>query len=297
MERASMARNQDSPRSGRLLGLGPHGFHRLHYVEWGEPDSAQVLVCAHGLTRNGRDFDALAQALQVDYRVACPDLPGRGHSDWLPEAADYGYPLYLGDMTALLARLGVGQGVDQVDWLGTSLGGLLGMLLAAQPNSPIRKLVLNDVGPFLSQAALERIGAYVGRDPRFADMQGLEQYLRAVHAPFGELSDEQWRQLASHSARQLSTGEYALHYDPAIAVAFREQATEAVDLWQVWEAIRCPVKVLRGASSDLLTAATLEGMRTRGPKAQVLEIAGCGHAPALVAAEQIQAVRECLLGD
>lgn len=280
------------PRSEYVLGLGPHGFHRLHYTEWGDPANARVLVCAHGLTRNGRDFDILAQALQPTYRVVCPDLPGRGLSDWLADAADYGYALYLNDMAVLLARLKV----EQVDWLGTSLGGLLGMLLAAWPDTPIRRLLLNDIGPFVPQAALERIGAYLGRDPRFKDPQGLEDYLRVVHAPFGDLTDPQWRHLALHSLRRLPSGDYALHYDPALSEAYRQSNTAAADLWPVWEAIRCPVMVLRGETSDLLLPETVVEMQARGPKVQVAELRGCGHAPALMAEEQIEVVRDFLLG-
>ena len=286
-----LARSAVCPRSEYVLGLGPHGFHRLHYTEWGDPANPRVLVCVHGLTRNGRDFDALAQALQGDYRIVCPDLPGRGASDWLPESADYGYSLYLNDMAVLLARLQV----EQIDWLGTSLGGLLGMLLAAQPRTPIRCLLLNDAGPFVPQAALARIAAYVGGDPRFKDLQGAEDYLREVHAPFGNLTDAQWRHLAVISTRLLPSGEYRLHYDPALGTAFREKASEPMDLWPIWEAIRCPVKVLHGETSDLLLTDTLEGMKTRGPAAQVIELPGCGHAPALMAQEQIEAVRELLL--
>lgn len=269
-----------------LRGLGPHGFHRVAYHEWGDPGNPRVVVCAHGLTRNGRDFDALAAALADRYRVACPDLPGRGLSEWLPRPGDYTYPVYLGDMVALFARLGG----ETVDWVGTSMGGLVGMMLAAQPGTPIRRLVLNDVGPFLPKAALERIGEYVGADPRFADFGALEGYLRRVHAPFGPLTGEQWRRLAKHSARPLPDGTLALHYDPAIGEAFRAAPPQDVDLWAVWDAVRCPVLVLRGAESDVLPRETAEEMGRRGPRGRLVELPGVGHAPALLEPGQLETV-------
>jgi pimeloyl-ACP methyl ester carboxylesterase len=274
-----------------LLGLGPHGFHRLAYHEWGEAGSEPVLVCAHGLTRNGRDFDALAQALADRRRVACPDLPGRGVSEWLTHPSDYGFPVYLADAAALLARLGG----EHVDWVGTSMGGLLGMLLAGQPGSPIRRLVLNDVGPFVPRAALERIAAYVGNAPRFPDLTELEGYLREVHASFGPLTDEQWQHLARHSARRQPDGTFALHYDPALGTAVRAAPAQDLDLWASWDAVTCPVLVLHGARSDVLTAATAAEMARRGPRAEVEVIDGVGHAPALMAPEQVAAIRDWLL--
>lgn len=278
-----------------FLGLGPHGFHRVAYHEWGEPASPRVAVCVHGLTRTGQDFDDLAGALAgvAGYRVACPDLPGRGESAWLPRPEDYAYPVYLSDLTALLARLDA----EAVDWVGTSLGGLLGLMLAAQPGSPIRRLVLNDVGPFLPKAALERIGAYVGTDPRFESLGALEAYLRHVHAPFGPLTDEQWRRLAEKSARRLPDGAWALHYDPAIGAAVRAVPPQDVDLWTLWDAVRCPVLVLRGAESDVLLRETAEEMARRGPRARLVELPGVGHAPALLAPDQIGVVREWLVGE
>ena len=279
--------------SSSFLGLGPHGFHRVAYTEWvpslREPPT---LVCAHGLTRNGRDFDFLARALEPRRRVVCPDMPGRGGSEWLPRTEDYGYPVYLGDMVALIARLGV----DRVDWLGTSMGGLIGMMLAAQSGTPIRRLVLNDVGPFVPRAAVERISEYAGTDPRFSSLAELEAYLRSVHTPFGPLTDEQWRHLATHGARRTSEG-CALHYDPAIAAPLRSQAPQDLVLWPVWDTVRCPVLVLRGAESDVLSADTAQEMRQRGPgpdRVEIVEIPGVGHAPALMDAEQTRIVAHWL---
>lgn len=277
------------PVEHRFLGLGLGGFHRLAYVSWGEDRAQPPVLCVHGLTRNGRDFDSLAADLAWSgRRVVCPDVVGRGRSDWLANPALYGYPQYLGDAAALIARLDV----TEVDWVGTSMGGLIGMMLAAQPNTPIRRLVLNDVGPFIPQAALLRIGSYVGQDPAFADLDELEAYLRWVHAPFGPLTDGQWRHLAEHSARRRQDGTLGLAYDPGIAAAFAGPVAD-VDLWMVWNQIRCPVLVVRGAESDLLTAATAERMAAR-PNTTLLTIPGCGHAPALMTADQTAPIRDWL---
>lgn len=279
-------------RERSYLSLSAHGFHRIAYTEWGPADAARVAVCVHGLTRNSRDFDPFAQALEDTYRVACPDLPGRGKSHWFTVHADYRPPAYLGDLSALLARLDV----SEIDWVGTSLGGILGMTLAAQPNTPIRKLVVNDVGAFIEKAALARIGDYVGKDPTFRSLEALEAYLREVHAPFGPLTDAQWRHLAIHGARRDDAAEvWRLHYDPGIAVPFRDDFSKDIDLWPVWDAIRCPVLIVRGAESDILLHEIAEEMLTRGPQAELLELPGIGHAPALMDPAQIAVVRDWLL--
>jgi len=286
-----MANAEQTPRSRHLKCLGPHGFHRLHYLEWGDPGSPEVVVCAHGLTRNAHDFDDLAERLGRERRVLCVDVPGRGGSERLSHPLDYGYPLYCQDLAAVIARADVAA----VDWVGTSMGGLIGMMLAAQPGTPVRRLVLNDVGPFLPAAALQRIADYVGRTPDFPDLAALETYLRQVHAPFGPLSDAQWRRFASHSAVQGEDGRWRLGYDPAIAEAFRAAPLEDVDLWPVWEAVRCPTLLLRGAESDVLDADTAQEMTRRGPRATLVEFPGIGHAPALLAEDQIETVCRWLL--
>jgi len=270
--------------------LGPHGFHRVHYYEWGKPDNARVLICVHGLSRNGRDFDDLARVLCTDYRVICPDMPGRGKSEWLTHPEDYTYPQYCADMSALIAR----SGADTVDWVGTSMGGLIGMLLAAQPRSPIRRLVVNDVGPFIPKASLERIAQYVGYDQRFDSYQYFEMYMRTVSAPFGPLTDAQWRHLSETSVKQHPDGKWGLVYDPGISVPFRAGIAD-VSLWNYWDLVHCPTLLMRGAQSDLLTHETAEEMTRRGPKAQLVEFAGIGHAPMLMAEDQIDAVRRFLL--
>jgi pimeloyl-ACP methyl ester carboxylesterase len=277
--------------SRRLACLGPHGFHRIAYTQWGDPDNAHVVICVHGLTRNSRDFDALAQRLCAHARVLCPDVAGRGASDWLSHPEDYGYPLYLADMAALIAR----SGAAQVDWVGTSMGGLIGMLMAAQPGNPIRRLVVNDVGPFIPKAALERIATYVGAEVRFDSPQALEAYLRRVHAPFGPLTDAQWAHLAAHGSRTLPGGGLGLAYDPGIANAFRTAITD-VDLWPVWRAIAAPVLITRGARSDLLLADTARAMIDAAPQgSRLVEFEGIGHAPTFMAEDQLAAVEAFLL--
>lgn len=277
---------------GSIRCLGPHGFHAMAYAEWQGPPDAPTLVCVHGLTRNGRDFDALAEALAAHYRVVCPDVVGRGRSEWLSHPEDYGYPLYLADMAALLARLDV----PEVDWVGTSMGGLIGMLMAALPGAPIRRLIVNDVGPLIAREGLERIASYVGRDPGFSDIGALEAHLREVARSFGPLSDAEWRHLAAHSVRSKPDGMLGLAYDPRIGDAFKDVALGDIDLWAQWDAIRVPTLVLRGAESDLLRRADAEAMTRRGPRAKLVEFPGIGHAPALMAADQIAVIRDFLLG-
>lgn len=273
-------------RSRSILGLNPTGFHRLHYTEWGNAGDP-VVICVHGLSQNARSFDALAGALEAANHVVCLDVVGRGQSAWLEDAAGYAYPQYMADANALIARLGV----DRVDWVGTSMGGLIGMMLAALPGNPIRRLVLNDVGPFVPEAALKRIAAYLTRENRFADMAEFEAYLRDVYAPFGDLSDEQWRRMAQHGARKNDDGTISPSYDPAIADVFRSGPIGDVDLWPLWDRITCPTLVLRGAQSDLLLAETAAEMSRRGPRAEVVEVPGAGHAPALQSDDQIAAIR------
>jgi pimeloyl-ACP methyl ester carboxylesterase len=284
-------------REDSVSCLSAAGFHRMHYVEWGDPAAARVVICVHGLTRNGRDFDELAQALSPEFRVVCPDIVGRGRSDWLQAKAAYGYVQYCADLTALIARVTApgGGAARRVYWVGTSMGGVIGMLLAASPRSPIEKLVLNDVGAEIPQAALERIGAYVGKDPRFKSSRELELYLRVICAPFGPLTDAQWRHLAEHGAKQHEDGSWGMGYDPGIAVPFQQGPIAAVDLWQYYDAIRCPTLLLRGAQSDLLTPETAARMTQRGPRPKLVEFSGIGHAPMLMAGDQTAMVRNFLL--
>ncbi len=276
-------------RRGEVLGLDSKGFHRLHYVEWGSADNDRVLLCVHGLVRNSRDFDELAQALARDYRVVCPDLPGRGQSDWLRDPADYTLLQYLHDMVALLARLDV----RQVDWIGTSLGGLIGICLAAQPDTPIRRLVLNDIGPHVPQAALLRICDYLG-DLRFDDEAALERYLRQTYVALAGLNDAQWRHLALHGQRRCDDNRLGLHYDPAIALASAQAAQADLDIWPIWQQVSCPQLLLHGTASDVLTLDTVQRMQHENPALAVQSLAGIAHAPSLMESDQVAAVVDWL---
>ena len=274
-----------------LSCLSASGFHRIVYSEWPGPSGAPTLMCVHGLTRNGKDFDTIAESLSVHYRVICPDMPGRGRSEPLKNPAEYAYPTYVQDCVALIARLDV----ETVDWLGTSMGGIIGMIISSQPGNPIRKLVLNDIGPYLAKEGLERIAGYVGLDPTFPTLEAFEQAIRTLAAPFGPLTDEQWRKMAMDMSQRKPEGGWGLAYDPRIADAFKTGPIKDVDMWPMWDAIQSPTLVLRGADSDLLTRDAAEEMTRRGPKARVIELAGIGHAPALLSKDQIGAVRDFLL--
>jgi pimeloyl-ACP methyl ester carboxylesterase len=267
----------------------------MAYLDWGEPRSKRVLVCVHGLTRCARDFDRLAGEMAGrGYRVVCPDVAGRGDSEWLKDPMEYAVPTYANDLVTLIARLDV----ESVEWVGTSLGGLIGMTLAALPDTPVTKLVLNDVGPVLTAAALERIGSYVGKWPALPTIEAAEQYVRAVGAPFGPHSDAEWRFLTEHVVRRNADGSLRMHYDPAIAVPFNAASPhQDLELWSFYDAIRCATLVLRGEQSDLLTRDTVKEMAVRGPRAGVVEIPGVGHAPTLLHDDQIALVRDFLLQD
>jgi pimeloyl-ACP methyl ester carboxylesterase len=277
-------------REGSVLCLDPHGFHHMRYTEWGDARNPRVLICAHGLTRNGRDFDYLAERLCDAYRVVCPDVVGRGRSDWLRDPKDYTYAVYMNDMAVLLGSLHA----ETVDWLGTSMGGIIGMLLAATSGSPLRKLVLNDVGSVIPRAALERIGQYVGKEPPMDSLEAFENAMRAF-SPFGELTDEQWRHLTVHVVKQDPDGRWRPRYDPGIAVNFDPAMGADVDLRPYWNAVHGPVLVIRGAESDLLLAETLEEMRQR-PHTETLVVPRTGHPPMLMNDAQVLAVRRFLLG-
>lgn len=270
-------------------GLSPAGFHRISYLEWGENDGRPTVLCVHGLTRNAHDFDRLAARLAQRYRVVAVDVVGRGGSDWLTDPAHYTYVQYQADMNALIARLSV----ERVHWIGTSMGGLIGMFLAAAPNSPLASLVLNDVGPIIPKSALQRIADYVGLENRFSSLEALERNMRKVHAPFGPLTDDQWAHLVRYGHRRLPDGTFGLAYDPAISENVKKGVTD-VDLWTFWDRIAIPTLVLRGADSDLMSAATAKEMTQRGPKARLAEFAGIGHAPALMADDQIATIESWL---
>jgi pimeloyl-ACP methyl ester carboxylesterase len=283
------------PRLNHVACLDATGLHRMAYWEWGDPANPKVLVCVHGLSRQGRDFDTLAAALQDEYRVVCPDVVGRGRSDWLDQPAGYQVPNYVADMVTLIARLDV----PTVHWVGTSMGGLIGMGLSALKGSPVERLVLNDVGPVLEASALARIGGYLGRPARFQTLEEGADALRAISAGFGPHTREQWLALSIPMLKADGDG-WILHYDPRIGDAFRTLTPEVAKfgeamLWATYDALRCPTLVLRGADSDLLSPATAQAMTGRGPKARLHEFAGVGHAPMLNSPDQVAVVREFLL--
>jgi pimeloyl-ACP methyl ester carboxylesterase len=283
------------PRLRHVQCLAAEGLHRMAYWEWGDAKNPKVLVCVHGLSRQGRDFDTLARALADDYRVVCPDVAGRGRSDWLKNSASYAIPVYVADMVTLLARLDAGE----VHWVGTSMGGLIGLGLAALPDSPIARLVLNDVGPAIEYAALSRIGGYLGMPMHWKTLDEAADALRAISLGFGPHTREEWMALTRPQAVPDGDG-FKPHYDPAIAVPFRAVTPELAAageamLWRSYDALKCPTLVLRGAESDLLSRATAGAMAQRGPRARVHEFAGVGHAPTLVQPDQIAAVRDFLL--
>ncbi|MDE2607282.1 MAG: alpha/beta hydrolase [Burkholderiales bacterium] len=283
------------------------GGHRMAWWSWGDERAPHVVVCVHGLSRQGRDFDTLARSLveasPAPLRVACPDVVGRGRSDWLADPMGYAVPTYVADMLQLLAQLHAAAPVTTFDWVGTSMGGLIGMGLAGTPRlplpAPLRRLVLNDVGPVIQWAALQRIGSYLGQTGRFETVQQAADAMWAISSSFGAHTREQWLALSRPMVRPLPEGGWTLHYDPAIAVPFRalDEAAAAAGqaaLWQLYDAIVARTLLLRGAESDLLSRATAEDMVRRGPRPQLVEFAGVGHAPTLIAQEQVEAVASFL---
>lgn len=280
--------------------------HRMAYWQWGNPNSPHVVLCVHGLTRQGRDFDALAQGLiekfNGDLRVVCPDVVGRGQSDWLKNADAYQLPTYAADILALLAQLQP----TTLDWVGTSMGGLIGMVVCGTAGlplpAPVRRLVLNDVGPMLEWKALQRIGEYLGHTGRFTSVQQAADLMWTVSSSFGPHTSEEWLALSKHMVKALpdGSGDLTLHYDPAIAKPFKQMTEASVPenealLWQLYDHIQAKTLLVRGAESDLLSRQTALAMTQRGPKAELREFAGVGHAPTFVAPDQIAAVASFLL--
>lgn len=302
------------------------GGHRMAYWQWGDARSAHVVVCVHGLTRQGRDFDALAQAIVSraggGVRVVCPDVVGRGRSDWLRDPDFYQVPVYAADMVALVAQLHLEQAIDTLDYIGTSMGGLIGFVLAGHKElplaRPIRRFVANDVGPTIEAAAVQRIGAYVGKSGQYASVQAAADAMWALSTTFGPHTPAQWLALSQHMVVPVSqrstdgsakvdagadaddaAGAWLLHYDPAIGVALRAITPEAAAqggaiMWSLYDAIEARTLVTRGAVSDLLSRETALAMTQRGPRAALVEFEGVGHAPTFVDPAQIAAVTDFL---
>jgi pimeloyl-ACP methyl ester carboxylesterase len=289
------------PRLKSVQCSSPAGLHRMAYKEWGDPANPRVLVCVHGVTRVADDFDDLARALCDYYRVVCPDVAGRGRSERLRDPELYTVPQYVADMVTLVARVTANNDDEGVDWFGTSMGGLIGMVLASFEDSPVRKLVLNDIGPVLDPAALARIGDYIGQDLRFPSFEAGATFVREVSASFGPHSEDQWRKLAGDVLVQVPGGEWVRHYDLGLARPFAAMTAERAQqdeakLWAAYDAIRCPTLLVRGEQSDLLSHATAEEMTRRGPKAKLVQLPDVGHAPTFVQPGQIAIAREFLIG-
>lgn len=296
------------PRLDHVNCPHPEGQHRMAYWSWGDPLAANVVVCVHGLTRQGRDFDRLARALversTEPLRVVCPDVAGRGQSDWLPAGALYQVPQYASDMLALLGQLHTAAPISQLDWVGTSMGGLIGMVVSGQPGLPlpaaVRRLVLNDVGPAISWAAVQKMQQYAGRYGRYADLAEAAAAMRALSVGFGPVPDDVWLDMSSHMVRDLPEGGVTLHYDPAIGEPVRALTAEAAQagealLWSVYDQIQAQVLLIHGQDSDLLLPSTALAMTGRGPRARLVEWSGIGHAPTLTAPEQIEVLADFLL--
>lgn len=277
--------------------LSAAGLHYMAYKEWGDPDNPRVLVCVHGLTRVSGDFDALAQALSSTYRVVCPDIVGRGKSGWLRDPQHYTVPQYVADMVTLIARLNVGT----VDFLGTSMGGLIGMCLASLPDNPIGKLIVNDIGPAMHAPALKRIGDYIGQAVQFDTLDEAVRFIKSISLPFGEHTDEEWYKLAVDVLTQDKDGKWTRDYDLGLAVPYQALSEQDVkhheaQLWAVYDAIHCPTLLVRGKESDLLAADVAKSMTQRGPRARLVEFDNVGHAPTFVHTDQIKVIKEFLLG-
>ncbi len=277
-----------------FLGLSEAGFHRIAYVEWGMQNNSLPILCVHGLTRNGRDFDSLAEYLaSFGCHVFCPDIVGRGDSDWLKDPLHYTYEQYIADMNAMIARINT----PQIDWIGTSMGGLIGMIMASLPNTPIRRLVLNDVGPQIPVKAISRMTKYAGKDPEFSSMDEAKKYFKIIYADFGSMTEEQWQHFTENSIREIAPNRFTTKIDHGIKrspakskLAWKlvfdpHKAFEGtlfdVDLWQIWRKVTCPVLVIHGSHSDLLLPEIIEKMHRLHPNMETLEIPDVGHAPLL----------------
>ena len=269
------------------------GIHKLHYTEWGPRKAKRVIVCAHGYSGNARDFDYLAQALaQGGARVICIDVAGRGESDWLSTPLAYHFGQFLSDINSLISHLDL----KEVDWVGTSMGGLLGMLLASQPSSPVRRLVMNDIGAFIPADALRAIGRNLQAPAHFDSLDAVEAHMRHTHREWGEITDEQWRHFAIHGSRADGDG-FRLHFDPQIARPAQSfPLSPGIFLWDAWYRVRCPVLLIRGEDSEIFPVSVADTMLDVKPAAELVEIPGCGHAPALMSPEQFELVGNFLLG-
>ena len=275
-------------------GLGFHGFHRVHYLDWGDQkkfDEQETLLCVHGITRNCRDFDYFASKMCKDYRVVCPDVVGRGDSDHLETAEGYNYLQYNADMNALIARINS----RYVNWVGTSMGGIIGMVLASQVQTPIKRLVINDIGPEVSRDALLSLSENLTPHEDFDSLKDVELYLRKIYHEFSPMTDADWEEMTFHSSRRTKQGKWRLKFDDGIGDAFRESITYLnMDMWDTWEKIKCPVLLLRGKNSQFLTEDVAKKMLESGPKTELVEFDDTGHTPTLRDDHQVNIIAEWL---
>ncbi len=279
--------NMHRSKDNYYLGLSNEGFHRLYYREWGDPDNENVIICVHGVTRISHDFDVLAKKLCKKYRVICPDIVGRGNSDWFGNKENYNFIQYCADINALIAHLHA----EKIHYLGTSMGGLIGMILAAMAHTPIESLILNDIGPDIKRTELRRMGEYIGRAPVFATKKELYEYCNRIYQGYGTLlTENQLKGMARYSAFKTDNG-YRMHYDPKIGDAFRKNYSFFnFDLWKYWEEIECPVLIIRGSESTFFPRDVANKMIKSTSDAKLVEIKGTGHAPPLKAPQEIRAI-------
>lgn len=281
-----------------FISLSKNGFHNVSYREWDNSSNARSkVICVHGLTRNAEDFNFLATQLKDDFDVVCPDIVGRGKSDWLNDPNLYNYPQYMSDTTCLFSRLNVSSKM-KVDWVGTSMGGILGMLIAAQPNAPIQRLILNDIGPEVPSTALLRIKAYIEAYPTFNTLAEAKNYIRNGLASFGKLSEEQWDQITNTSVKK-ENHDFRMAYDPALITAYKkaldEHHTTENILWDIWKNIKCPILLLHGIESDVLTPEIISKMEALKPEMEIVAFENVGHAPALLDLQQTDIIKDWLM--
>jgi pimeloyl-ACP methyl ester carboxylesterase len=282
-------------KKGHFLGISEEGFHRIAYTEWGKESPRAPIICVHGLTRQGRDFDSLANYLsERGHHLFCPDIVGRGDSDWLKNPLHYTYEQYIADMTALIAR----TQKDEITWIGTSMGGLIGMFLSAQTQSPIKRLILNDVGPSIPIQAVMRISKYMGMDPEFSSVTEAKNYYKNIYQDYGELSEDDWTSFTEHSICEIAPQKFISKLDPQIKFSFPTKSQIAwqailhplktlegglfdIDLWHIFRKVSCPILIIHGNRSDLLLTETILKMKDIHPNVEVIDVPNAGHAPLL----------------
>ncbi|THB65799.1 MAG: alpha/beta hydrolase [Gammaproteobacteria bacterium] len=275
-----------------VLCNNPEGYHRIFYREYGNENAEHTVVCAHGLTRNSHDFDFFAEGISDNFRVITVDIVGRGISDWLDNKALYTYNQYANDFSTLFAKIDV----ENVFWVGTSLGGSIGMILASKRNTPIKKLVANDIAPYIDYSIIESISKYCGSTPVFNNQEEICNYLKEIYTAFGDLADKHWEHIAKHTTGKKDGDKYRLAFDPAISYSILEETNhKSVDFWKYWDKVACPTLVIHGLQSTILSSEQTKEMSERGPMADVFTVEDAGHAPALMLEDQIQKVKEWLL--